>query len=758
MRWMSLLPRRGRRSTAISKGIILRRGEIYFEVPDTGVGTGAGKIVMGDGSTAYEDLPYFTEGGAGKGAVRSVNGIGPDVSGNVILSTVPYADNLLSPDNIEQKSSFIFRSSGGEADINTGEANLNKIFGNSEVVAGNIKVATPTIFVSTGANQFNKDSMTIYNYTVSAEGDVIYSPGSYICYIHAVGGLANGYVAYEPNDTIARIGWYNTIPTTSTHGIYVTADGEYVTAITNDTSLSMINNVHDGYIIVACTVISDLNVHPRWSGTMDENITEYYESTITIPTKDINNNDLPLVEHGFPAVEDVRDEIDFDRQLYTQRIGYYPYSSINLETVEALDVPYIYDTNHIYYVLPTPVVVKLDTSISYKYEVNDFGTEEFLGTTVPVYVNTVYGQNLRDKLRRDVVTISAQTLTEAQKTQVRTNIGVSSKDEVDQIALNVSNLSLTKADKVEGAISGDIATLNSAGNLVDSGVKASKVTDHDDYFISLFNYYNSKNILPWPYYETLPKIDNGVTFSLVGQTVNVDGQLFTGDNASLKLADKLHLDPDNYFVSGNRVLGTNVLAQNRLFIQVDVFNDGDATHLPDSTVYDYGDGVYLPLASLPLAVINVYIKAMENNDFDNVLVCPMIRLAKSTDTTYVEYAKTNRQLTNDLANKTLVSLTDVNISSPTDTQALVYDEASGKWVNATAIPSIATVDSVGTVKPDGDTITIDTDGTIHGASAPYIAQATAPTDTRPFWIDTANGGVLKYWNGSAWRAVRSVWD
>ena len=48
-------PRRGRRSTAISKGIVLKRGEVFFEVPDTGVGTGAGKIVMGDGTSAYED-------------------------------------------------------------------------------------------------------------------------------------------------------------------------------------------------------------------------------------------------------------------------------------------------------------------------------------------------------------------------------------------------------------------------------------------------------------------------------------------------------------------------------------------------------------------------------------------------------------------------------------------------------------------------------------------------------------------------------
>ena len=54
-----LLPRRGTKGAAISDNIILQRGELYFEVPDTGIATGFGKIKMGDGSTAYSDLPYF---------------------------------------------------------------------------------------------------------------------------------------------------------------------------------------------------------------------------------------------------------------------------------------------------------------------------------------------------------------------------------------------------------------------------------------------------------------------------------------------------------------------------------------------------------------------------------------------------------------------------------------------------------------------------------------------------------------------------
>ena len=56
-----LRPRRGKKSTAESQNIILKRGEVFFESPDTGVGTGAGKIKVGDGTTAYNNLPYFLE-------------------------------------------------------------------------------------------------------------------------------------------------------------------------------------------------------------------------------------------------------------------------------------------------------------------------------------------------------------------------------------------------------------------------------------------------------------------------------------------------------------------------------------------------------------------------------------------------------------------------------------------------------------------------------------------------------------------------
>lgn len=56
-----LRPRRGRGSTMQSKNPILKKGEVFFEMPEGGCGKGIGKIKVGDGTTPYNSLPYFLE-------------------------------------------------------------------------------------------------------------------------------------------------------------------------------------------------------------------------------------------------------------------------------------------------------------------------------------------------------------------------------------------------------------------------------------------------------------------------------------------------------------------------------------------------------------------------------------------------------------------------------------------------------------------------------------------------------------------------
>lgn len=71
-----------------------------------------------------------------------------------------------------------------------------------------------------------------------------------------------------------------------------------------------------------------------------------------------------------------------------------------------------------------------------------------------------------------------------------------------------------------------------------------------------------------------------------------------------------------------------------------------------------------------------------------------------------------------------------------------YNAANGSGIYWTNWKLIATTDYV--------------DNAISNAGG-HIVSATAPSNTNLLWIDTANGGVLKYHDGSSWVGVKGVW-
>lgn len=283
---------------------------------------------------------------------------------------------------------------------------------------GTIIVATPTAFSATGFNQFDKNSMFIQNASIS-NGMVVSNTGTYLCYCRAKGGVDNGYVAYSASGRIRNIGWCANLP----------AIGEAV--ITTDqsvsTTLASIPFNDDGYVVVVVTSMNDLCVHPKWSGSADNEYSDYVApSVITLPLVDTEGNTIPIGSYGMPAVGGVSDRLNLDAGTYIKKIERLENTTTNMNYVINLGVVYDYDSNYIYYVLDNPITYIVD--INPVYIVNDWGTEEFIGTTVNLKAQTLYGQNLRDKLRTDVVTISAQNLTPAQQNQVRTNINAVSKN------------------------------------------------------------------------------------------------------------------------------------------------------------------------------------------------------------------------------------------------------------------------------------------------------------------------------------------
>lgn len=227
----------------------------------------------------------------------------------------------------------------------------------SEFAIGTLTTATPTSFVATGYNQYDATA----GYARVIGGNQYRIAGTYT----SIG------IADEPGGTTTTL---------------EVTDGKFTPEA-------------DGYVYVS-GASGDILIALVWSGTRDSDPYEAFsKTTITIPTIDKESNSLPTATYGMPSVGDVADELNFADRLYIQRIGHYAYSAENLETVEALGVDYWYDEEDIFYVLETPIEYKLADSVRGEYTANDFGTEEFVGTSVSVGAMLTYGNNLVDKLR-----------------------------------------------------------------------------------------------------------------------------------------------------------------------------------------------------------------------------------------------------------------------------------------------------------------------------------------------------------------------
>lgn len=100
----SLRPRRGKQATAAklltkANKSLLKSGELFLEYPDTGPGTGTGRIKMGDGVTDYGDLPYFldTTGFLKEDKVKDINITFSETNvgdNNTLLNTIKSGNKL----------------------------------------------------------------------------------------------------------------------------------------------------------------------------------------------------------------------------------------------------------------------------------------------------------------------------------------------------------------------------------------------------------------------------------------------------------------------------------------------------------------------------------------------------------------------------------------------------------------------------------------------------------------------------------------
>lgn len=178
----------------------------------------------------------------------------------------------------------------------------------------------------------------------------------------------------------------------------------------------------DGYIFVTGGNNTDTQIWMTWSDWISQANGGTWEA-YTESAVDFSSIMSSYFPYGLLEVGSYQDEINFSTGVAINKVARMAYSSANLATVRAMEVDYEYDENYIYYALSAPVSNSI--SIDNSFDAYDHGLEWFTGTTLAVDAQTIYGRNLKNKLERDVLTISQQDLTNSDIAQVKENLKIS---------------------------------------------------------------------------------------------------------------------------------------------------------------------------------------------------------------------------------------------------------------------------------------------------------------------------------------------
>lgn len=375
-----------------------------------------------------------------EGGVRSVNGELPDGNGNVEINTVPYAINLQSENNQTNTGEFIARSTGGSASVDSGDASLVRILGNSvhegfvpEVLEWNVntassdsdlqadldrdtflsQVAAGGTYTFTYTSSWNIDPAT-YGITVSgtpASGDQIvveYSPEvrGTITVSNPQTFVATGWNLYRSADGYAKVVKYS-----DTYGFRAEGDFtalQYSETLNGARSSITVSNGNftipgDGYVWVTGGNGSTTRIYMTWSDWTEQANGGTFQA-YTQKAIDFSAVMTAQFPYGLMKAGNTRDEINISTGTAISRVERMEYSAENLAAAIQSGREYEYDQNYIYLALASEETN--DISVNGNFAADDHGIEFFTETTVPVSVEILYGENLANKLARDVVTIS----------------------------------------------------------------------------------------------------------------------------------------------------------------------------------------------------------------------------------------------------------------------------------------------------------------------------------------------------------------
>ena len=372
---------------------------------------------------------------------------------------VGLADNLASEQSQFSTGEFIIRTTGGDASLSDGDGYLVLIRGvkvhegyvaesvEMEITHASGSEILATIDKDTFLSEMSSTSgtftatydgsswdYTLATYGITVTGTPVNGDEIAVTYQKEVRGtitmsdpqtfVSTGWNLYNHTNGYARVIKYSNTYGFKISGTYTslafstTISGTQTSVTVTDGAF---NITEDGYIWVTGGNGTDTAIWMTWSDwgtTANSGTWEAYTQDV-VDFSSVMTNYFP---YGLMAVGGYRDEIDFSLKKATNNVGRLVYNSTNLELVKGYSVDYDYDENYIYYGLSEPVVN--DISIANAVSSFDHGLELFTDTEVDVYAQTLYGINLKNRLERDILTISQQSLTDAQKAQVQSNLGI----------------------------------------------------------------------------------------------------------------------------------------------------------------------------------------------------------------------------------------------------------------------------------------------------------------------------------------------
>lgn len=177
----------------------------------------------------------------------------------------------------------------------------------------------------------------------------------------------------------------------------------------------------------------------------------------------------------------------------------------------------------------------------------------------------------------------------------------------------------------------------------------------------LNGYVGAKNLLAYPYKQTT-KVENGITF-----TDNGDGTVTVRGTASAETRFYIHTRTDRDYILDNGCYCGTGCPQGGSILKYYIEYTRTKNNTFDYYGRDFGDGLVFTVngddSSNDNAAVQMHIVVKTGTSITTPITFkPMIRRVEDTDPTWVPYAKTNKELTDNLKVKT-IELTNQTTSS-----------------------------------------------------------------------------------------------